>query len=201
MIKQYFLFLLFIFLPILIYSQMKDSIKVRFEPKEFQDIILGLEYCETECRPKHPYPIKNLGWEGILINVPDKIIISSEIDSLLLTIPLCSFEVYTGEKSNKVNFLKIYIENTKEKKEYASIIDFRAEREKHRDPYTVRNPADRPETEEELEKSKHSIASKMVNINVLKYVEMPIKAGKYKIYAECAGFKSNIKEFEIIIGE
>jgi hypothetical protein len=179
-----------------------DTLKLHFIPKAFNDVKLGVEFDEkTACHPVNPKPkVRKKMWEGIQINIPAKIFIGTNLDTLLLTIPFCTYEYYRGDID--VIITEVYVEDVKEGIQYMGVIDYELEiiRADKIASFIIPNPANKVKRDHaQLEALKQQMFGKRINLNLLDFVKIPIKSGKYKVYAICAGFKSNIMNMEIIV--
>lgn len=171
-------------------SELTVSDNVKFEknpksmktiPSSFENISLGNK-SESSCSPK----IESWGFRGILLNSPEKVLISSEF-----VIPLCGShqlsELFINKFKRYDHEIVIVVTDTKSYKSYSGKLSkpgFKTEE------YTKAIGSD-----EELERN---TAGGWFNIDVYDYVRsLPEKEGKYLIYATIGDFKSNVVEVEV----
>lgn len=196
-------------------SSMKKQ-EIRFIPETFNQIELGhLANGQNPCSPLYPKDATDLLWNEILINAPQKIILSPTIhaDSIPLIFPVCIASVITARRGAK----------------YAALYDerFQIRELSTGHQYTAKifdetlldgNPIATPPWKEESDiEKKQRIADaqrysdseldegfangEYLNLNLLNYINIQLKPGIYEIYYSVAGLESNKVQVEIVFEE
>lgn len=190
----------------------KEMKSITFIPKEFEDIELG--YDKTNSNKLTPLYPDGISSNTIAINTPTKVIYKISKDSVVKpSIPLCTIYAISSKRGLKYANLSAKIIHVKE---LNSDIIYSGEIIPLDLQYEY--PAEDPDcAEEEIERQAMILEAQnysddelddfsvrrgnFMNIDVLEYVDMPIKSGKYEVYLSFSGLESNKAIVEIVIEE
>ncbi|MBF0576888.1 hypothetical protein [Dysgonomonas sp. GY617] len=182
---------------------------IHFIPKEFNEIKLGYyETKESLGSPQLPGQVMTIN--KIIINTPNKILYTAKNESITPVIPVCVAYIISLKRGLKYNALSakmLHIRNLNEKTVYSGeIVDqdlqyeypepnpYHEEKEKER---IARVEEAQKYSDEELEQPGLAGAN-YINVNLMKYVNIPFKPGKYEVYLSFCGLESNRTIVEII---
>ena len=187
-----------------------DMNSIVFIPNDFHNVKFGLyESGENVCTPFYPnfeMKIKN----EVVINIPQKIICNSEIDSLI--IPICGAYIIGERRGLKYAHLStpiIHIFKIDEETWYSGkIIDPNLKYE-HPDLsfYNTKQEKNRMQkikeaqsySDDELNNETGSFSGSAINVNALDFVDLTIQPGIYEIYISMYGLESNQLQVEILL--
>ncbi len=145
------------------------------------------KYAEHPCSPKNPGP----EWIGIKINVPDKVEVN--LDDEIKIIPLFGlYQISTAALIRNKDAIKICLKNID------TDIGFTGYVIEKEDGHPIDPPDENPYTEEEIKELEDYVSSSYFNPNISEYVQFPVVPGKYEVYIEYGGNKSNIEYFEVL---
>lgn len=191
---------------------------IQFIPKEFQTVKLG--YYEHTPHALIPYYPETDGVmkNEIAINAPHKIIFKPKSDDFTPIIPVCGYAVITRRRGLKYadydevlgeyadhNTFKIHIKKATEEEWFnGEIIDDSGEiyeedpdAEKYAEERLKEIKEAQKYTLEDLEDGQAGAGA--FNVNVLRYVTIPLTSGIYEIYISALGLESNHVQVEIAI--
>jgi hypothetical protein len=191
---------------------------IQFIPKEFHDVKLG--YYEHTLHALIPYypETDDVMWNEIAINAPRKIIFKLKNDDFTPILPLCGYFVITKGRFLKFadydeelgkyapyNTMVIHMKKVSEEDWFSGKIvddydgdfveDPDAEKDEEKRLKEIMEAQTR--TLEDLEDG--SAGADAININVLKYVHIPLTSGVYEVYLSLSGLESNHMQVEIVI--
>ena len=189
---------------------------IRFIPATFNDLELG--YLSNSLKPCSPlYPERAISHlrNEVLINAPEKIVISSSLrlDSLQPVIPVCiAFVIteYFGYKYAHLIDEEFHIRKMDSGKSYTGIL--------YDESLLDGSPLAPDPTQEEWGKEREmrvvqaqsysndelnggQASSTYRNLNLMQYVDMPFEPGVYEIYYTLKGLESNRVQVEIVFEE
>lgn len=187
-------------------EQMKN---IQFIPKEFNEIKFGhYETKENICSPTFLNGTTTLN--AITINTPEKIVCKLHSDNFTPVIPICAAYMVSLRrifKYNKLSARMLYIKKLDEETVYSGeIVDKNMKYE-----YPEPDPRQREREKEKEQKVKEAqkynddqldegqTVGGYMNINLMEYIDIPFKAGKYEIYLSFCGLESNHTIVEIVI--
>lgn len=219
--RQYALvFLLMVFLPLIrngnasteqLNQQQKIMYKTKFIPNDFQNMECGYHsVIPNACTPQ-----LEKGKTGIKINGPRQMIcyiITSDTQAIGVTVvpylPICFSYKITKKRQYKhyeESNIIIYIKNEKDKNWTSGVVHYED------DGYNIPSP----EEEEDMRKIQEEVKNAQnysedtldkgpsfgatMNLNVLEYVNIPLKSGEYEIYLTNFGLESNHIIVKIVI--
>ncbi len=187
---------------------------IKFIPKEFHGINLGLNEGNTnKCTPGYPNS-DFMEMSQIKINIPSKIILSKKLveDPAAYVIPLCGMYMISNYRAyrNEDKISLVHIRKKGEIEWISGVIGGDTEEE-----YPDELP---PELEEGLEKERQERIKEAkaipdenldtgqggggpFNINIMDFVTMPLLPGLYEVYVSMYGLESNRVIVEIVFEE
>jgi hypothetical protein len=182
---------------------------IKFIPKEFNEVNLGyFEGGSTLCTPAGT----DFLWSQIVINVPRKIICSiSDITTFTPVIPVCGRYVITQLRilryihlTRMFHIKKIGTEIWKSGEIVAPFLDNEILPPDHEEMERERQTRIKEAqnlTDEEIDRRGGQAVGRLINLNLMEYVDIPFEPGIYEIYMSFRGLESNRATVEIIFKE
>lgn len=191
--------------------QQKIMNKIKFIPNEFQNMECGYRsVVPNPCTPQ----FEN-GTIGIKINGPHQMICYAIISDNPATratvppyLPICISYKITKKRQYKYykdSDMVVYIKNKKDEHWNSGVVHYEdggdnipspeEEGDNRKIQEEIKNAQNY--SEDMLDNSPHFGAA--MNLNVLEYVDMPLKAGEYEIYLTNFGLESNHITVEVVI--
>ena len=195
-------------------AQDSQPVKVeptKFIPEEFEKIDLeSMESEKCRCSPNYPHKIRE--FNGLKINIPEKILFSSLDENFTPILPVCiahSTSYLRTLKYHNFSEKTIYIKPENGDIEYSGhYFDKRAVNETPMDMDSLLAAKELQQRQQEIEDAQKlsdrdlnegSYSKGFLNVNAFNYVDMPFLSGKYEIWLTYYGLESNRAIVEIIV--
>ncbi|MBF0576889.1 hypothetical protein [Dysgonomonas sp. GY617] len=181
---------------------------IHFIPKEFNEIKLGYyETIENECSPT--FLNGEITLNTITINTPEKIVYKLHSDNFTPVIPVCAAYIISlrrGFKYHKLSAKMLHIRKLDEETVYSGEIIDKDRQYEHPEPHPRQRERERERIAKEEEAQKYNdnelnegqAGGGYMNVNLMEYIDIPFKPGKYEVYLSFCGLESNHTIVEIV---
>jgi len=158
---------------------------MKYEPTAFNDVELNSS-TENACSPEE----QDIGWVGILINAPNKVIVGSEDENI--AIPICGlYSLPLSDIAKSAEGLQIHVQVKDLDKTYSG---FMVEEDHGTDA-----PLPRTGEEEEVQIEEDVLLEAYFNPDIRDYVSFPLKEGGYSVSVAYGGEVSNKVDIQVIL--
>lgn len=186
-------------------NQMKS---IKFIPEEFNNIKLG--YNETEQSVSSLQFPDGIPINTITISTPDKIVCNLKYEDFTPVIPVCAVYLVSlkrGLKYNDLSAMMLHIRKLDEKAVHSGEIVDKGLGDDHPilPPGHLEDEKQRLAMVEEAQGYSDEeldlpglFEGNFLNINLIEYIDIPLKSGKYEIYLSFSGLESNRTIVEVL---
>ena len=156
---------------------------MEFKPQTFSSIPIN-RMEQNDCSPANPGP----EWRGILINAPVEM--GFALGETRIILPICGYYHLDMESLLESQLLKFYVFRIGEDHIFSGFLLDKDPSPQAPEPFS---------TEVKKEDLKGVSLGSYFNPNLLDYVNVPLITGKYQIFVEYGGMKSNTVTVKVTI--